>query len=124
MKRAIPAAVSMAALAAVAADALAPGKYSGGYELQSRTGMIPVAVVLDIKEVSKDKVKGTVLMNGTGGCDGDYPMEGRYRKGELSMKSTEKRGRANDCGFTMKAKLEGDKLVGKTGGGRDLTLKR
>jgi hypothetical protein len=124
MKRIVLAALSLAALGATAAEPPAPGKYSGGYDLQSRTGVSHVSVVLDVKEVAKDKVSGTVAMNGTGGCDGDYPMEGRYLNDELSLKSTKKSGRAGDCAFSMKVKPEGDSLVGKTGGGRDLTLKK
>ena len=122
MKRTVIATLCMPALAALAADTLAPGKYAGGYELQTRTGPARVSIQLDIAEVKNDKVTGTVAMIGSGGCDGDYPMEGKYSKGSLSLRSTQKSGRAGDCSFNFKVKPEGDKLVGKTGGGRDLTL--
>lgn len=124
MKRTLLAAIVASAFAATAADTLAPGKYSGNYEIQSRTGPVTASVVVDIKEVTKDKVTATSTVNGTGGCDGDVPMEGKFTKGTLSLKSTQKYGRAGDCTFNFKVKPEGDKLVGKTGGGRDLTLSR
>jgi len=122
MKRSLFAAFALSALAAGAADTLAPGKYAGTYDLQTRTGPVQVSIQLDITEVKKDHVAGTVAMMGSGGCDGDYKMAGKYAKGSLSLKSTEKSGRAHDCNFNFKVKPEGDKLVGKTGGGRDLTL--
>ena len=122
MKRSLLAAFALSALAASGADTLAPGKYAGNYEIQSRTGPVTASVVLEIKEVTKDKVTATSTVNGTGGCDGDVPMEGKYSHGMLSLKSTHKYGRAGDCTFNFKVKLEGDKLVGKTGGGRALTL--
>ena len=122
MKRTLLAALALAAFPAAAADTLATGKYSGNYEIQSRTGPVTASVVVDIKEVSKDKVTATGTVQGTTGCDGDFPMDGKFSKGTLSLKSTQKYGRAGDCTFNFKVKPEGNKLVGKTGGGRALTL--
>jgi hypothetical protein len=126
MKRsALPlAALLAAATLAYAATPLAPGTYTGGYELSTRTGNTTVGIALEVTEVKKDKVAGTLRMSKNGACDGEYPMAGTYKDGTLAMKSTKKSGRAGDCSFNFKAKNEGDKLVGKTGGGRELTLKK
>lgn len=112
------------AIGSAAAQSNLVGKYNGSYTLKTRTGDTQVGVRLDVKEVQGDKVKGTAELNGTGGCDGAYPMEGKLSKARLSLKSTEKSGRAKDCSFGVNLKQDGDKLVGKTAGGRELTLAR
>jgi hypothetical protein len=77
----------------------------------------------DVQEVAKDgKVTGEVLMSNNGACDGTYPMAGKLAASSLSLKSTKKSGRAGDCSFGMNLRLEGDKLAGKTTGGRAITL--
>jgi hypothetical protein len=115
---------SLAFTAAHAADSLTPGKYSGGYERTTRTGANTIGLEVDIKEVSGNKVKGVALMSRNGSCDGEYPMEGTFKGGKLSLKATQRGGKAGDCGFSFTASLEGNKLVGKTHGGSALTLSR
>lgn len=107
------------------ADAVLAGTYKGSYQLATRTGNTNVGITLDVKEVSKEgKVKGEVLMSNNGACDGTYPMGGNLAAGKISLKSTKKSGRASDCSFGMNLRLEGDKLVGKTAGGRAITLSK
>ena len=116
-------ALLLASGAAASADAVLAGKYKGNYTLATRTGNVDVGITLDVKEVAKDgKVTGDVLMTNNGACDGTYPMGGKLAASNLSLKSTKKSGRAGDCSFGMNLKLQGDKLVGKTTGGRAITL--
>jgi hypothetical protein len=114
--------LAFAAPHALAADALEPGKYTGAYDVQTRTGSGSVGVDLDIKEVKAGKVKAVALVSRNGACDGEYTMEGTYKAGKLSLKATQRAGRSGDCNFGFTASPDGNKLVGKTAGGRALTL--
>ena len=119
--------VAIAAIPAMAQESKLAGKYTGSYTLKTRTGDTQVGVKLDVKEVDGNKVKGTAELQGSGACDGTYPMAGKLIKASLttsslSLKSTEKGGRAKDCSFGVNLKPDGDKLVGKTAGGRSITF--
>jgi hypothetical protein len=109
---------------AIAADALTAGKYSGGYDVQTRTGPGTVGLDLDIKEIDGSKVKAVAVTTRNGACNGEYPMAGTYKDGKLTLKATQRSGSGGDCNLAFTANVEGSKLVGKTSGGRALTLTR
>jgi len=122
MKLARIAGLLLLAAGSLAARAEVSGSYSGSYELQTRNGVRNVGVKLDVLEVKGENVKAKVLMSANDACSGEYPMAGKLKKAHLTLHSTQKSGRAGDCTFSLSGDFEGDKLVGKTGGGRTLIL--
>ena len=132
MKR-IHAAAALIGLALACAALAQPniaGKYSGNYTRTTREGDALVGVILEIREVVDGKVKGTVQTwgaasdSGSGGCDGTYPVEGTLTDNTLRLRTTAQGGRAKDCWFTVGLMVEGDRLVGKTQGGRPVRLRK
>ena len=91
-----------------------PGKYVGSFPVQTNLGMQEVGVTVVIDSVEEGKVKGTATMGGRG-CAGDYPFEGTVKGEAIGLRGTQKGGRAGDCSFGFKGKIEGNRLVGNIG---------
>lgn len=110
--------IGFAVLAAMCACAYAQdvvtGKYSGYFTVQTIGGDRNVGLSITLASVEGDVAKGTGTMY-SGACAGDYPFEGTVKDGEVRFVSKTKGGRAGDCGFGFRGKLEGNKLVGKFG---------
>jgi len=110
-------AVMMAAVLAgfcitASADDSIVGKYSGSF--QNDNGK-PVGVALIIDSIQDGRVKGTLTRYRSGkssACEGDYPMEGKLEGDLLAMKSTERQGLGEGCGFSFKVTVSGNKLTG------------
>jgi hypothetical protein len=122
--------LALGTASAALAQADLVGKYSGTYTRTTREGDALVGVVLEVREVVDGKVKGTVQTwgassdSGSGGCDGTYPVEGTLAGSTLRLRTTAQGGPAKDCWFTVGLMVEGDRLVGKTRGGRPVRLRK
>jgi hypothetical protein len=91
-----------------------PGKYVGSFPVQTNLGMQEVGVTVVINTVEDGKVKGTATLGGRG-CAGDYPFEGTIKGDAIGLRGTQKGGRAGDCSFGFKGKVDGNRLVGTMG---------
>ena len=101
------------------------GHYSGSYETTNINGnAVRVGVELTITSVEGNRVTGKVVRNSRNLCQGEYPMEGQIRKGELRMKATKRGGALGDCSFRIRVTPEGSKLVGTTNAGKPLYLSK
>lgn len=112
-------AVSFAALcigcltaSAVAQDSVV-GRYNGSFTTQGINAVVR-SVSIVITSVEDGKVTGTGIRTG-GPCAGEYPLEGTFKGDEIRLRATKKGGPAGDCGFGFVGKVEGTKLVGKSG---------
>jgi len=101
------------ASAVFAQDTLA-GRYTGSFDFQTNAGLQKVGVTVVIDSVEDGKVKGTATLGGRA-CAGDYPFEGILKGESIGLRGTTKGGRAGDCSFGFKGKVEGNKLVGTYG---------
>jgi len=90
------------------------GTYNGNYEIQTNRGPQRFGVTMVIDNVENGKVKGTATLQ-QGSCRGDYPIEGSVKGDIIGVRSTEKGGRAGDCGFGFRGKIDGNRLVGHMG---------
>lgn len=99
------------------------GKYSGTFTVPTLTGDRQIGLELTIASVEGGKVKGAARSYSRS-CGGDFPVEGTYEGSKLEIRSTAKFGPAGDCSFRMRLTVEGNKLVGETGGGRPIQLSK
>ena len=94
------------------------GKYSGAYISTTNHGDERQGLTLEITSVDGEIVKGKAVRTARGKnvrCNGEYPVEGPVKGNELSLKSTEKGGRTEDCRVNLKLTVESNKLVGTMG---------
>lgn len=95
------------------------GSFQGGKNNNKTNG-----VSLIIESVENGIVKGTATRFQKGACNGDYLMEGELSGKTLTMKSTEKGGRLEDCSFGINVTQDGNTLVGKTHKGQPIQLSK
>ena len=116
MKIVFGAVVILCLSSAVFAQQTIIGKYTGTFVTLTRSGDRAQGLTLEIASVEGDIVKGKATRYPSGqaglGCQGEYPVEGTLKANELILKSTEKGGRAADCGMNLNLNVEGNKLVG------------
>ena len=124
-------AITLVAFASVASgQELRTGKWTGTRVEPTNAGGRPTGLVLVIHDIQAEVVKATATetyqVHGNGGpaCSGDYRMEGKYRDNKLRLRSTSTTARSSDCRLSLNLSLEGDKLVGTTGGGYPVMLSR
>lgn len=104
------------------AQELAPGKYTGSYDITQAQGA-KVSLVLDIKSIDNGTITGTGERyginryghRGTGGCNGAFPLAGTVKGDEVDVRAAEKFGAGGDCQFRLRGKASGTKIVGKVG---------
>jgi hypothetical protein len=120
MRIAAVAAASLFSLTAFGQEpVLETGTYSGTY--QGAGSNTRITITLNVQSVTDGLVKGTARRNtsnmrgATPACDGEYPVQGTFKDGQLAVRETAKGGKTGDCGIGVRAKLQGNKLVGKSG---------
>ena len=114
--------VFTAGASVASAQELAPGKYTGTYDVTQAQGA-KVSLVLDIKSVDNGTITGTGERHGitrygkrsSGGCTGAFPLAGTVKGDELDVRSAEKFGAGGDCQFRLRGKVSGNKILGKVG---------
>ncbi|MHB1427544.1 MAG: hypothetical protein ACYCVW_02475 [Rhodocyclaceae bacterium] len=97
------------------------GTYSGSASLRNNK---TAGIRLLIDSVENGVVKGTASRFQRGSCNGDYPVEGALKDGNLIMKASEKGGPAADCNFKLNVKVIGEKLVGTWIGDQPIELSK
>jgi hypothetical protein len=100
------------------------GKYTGSVTYPGKRGDTQLGLELVIESIESGSVKATADYFTGGKCAGQYPMVGRYAGNKLQLKSTEKVGRAADCGLILNLAVEGNKLLGTTYGGHRVQLSK
>jgi len=105
---------------AYAQDSSLLGTYSGSAALNNKTA----GIRLTIEGIENGVVKGTASRFQKGACNGDYPLEGTLKDGNLIMKASEKGGSAGDCNFRINVKVVGEKLVGTWIGDQPIELSK
>jgi hypothetical protein len=90
---------------------------------RTNQGLQVTGLVVIIDSVEGGAVKGSLTIMGSQ-CPGDYPFEGKLGDGKLQLHTTEKGGRAGDCGLRLNLTVEGNKLKGTTGAGHQAELSR
>lgn len=120
----IVAGIALAGAIAQAQDSLV-GTYTGAYSASSPTGNTRQnGVKLVIDSAENGVVRGTATLDTGGPCSGNYAMAGKLAGGRLVMRSTRQSGAAGDCPFGLNVAMEGNKLVGSTGGGYPIQLSK
>lgn len=92
------------------------GTYRGNVIFPGRLGDTPLGLVLAIESVQDGVVKANADYSTRGSCSDRFPMEGKLEENKLTLRETKKFGRAGDCTLFLNLSVEGNKLVGKTGG--------
>lgn len=110
-----------AALTVYAQDSSLLGTYSGSAALKNNK---TAGVRLTIEGIENGVVKGTASRFQKGACNGDYPLEGTLKDGNLVLKASEKGGPAGDCNFKINVKVVGEKLVGTWIGDQPIELSK
>ncbi len=105
------------------------GRYTGNLLVNTQSqGTQSVGLALVIDSVEGGVVKGTATRFATGkvgrGCAGSFPMEGKLEDKKLALHSTGKSGGAGDCSLRLNLSVEGNKLIGTSGGGNAIELSR
>ncbi len=94
------------------------GKYSGTFNLTTRTGAHGIAITMEITNAANGKLQGKANRHSAGragtGCAGEYKLEGTYQDNKLEITS-EAGGPAKDCILHFHLVAEGNKLRGKMG---------
>ena len=124
-RTAVALAIAAAIFAPTLVDAQEPvtGKYTGNYMRKTNQGLQTTGLVIVIESVDGGMVKGAATISGSQ-CAGDYPIEGKFGDGKMQLRTTEKGGRAEDCGLRLNLVVEGNKLRGTTGAGHPAELSR
>jgi hypothetical protein len=94
------------------------GKYSGSYPGRSTSGAnaMSLGIVIEIKSVEGDAIKGTISQVGSWRpCRGESPAEGTHKDGQVVLTALNEIG-PTGCGKPrFKGTLDGNNLVGKWG---------
>ncbi len=112
--------VSLCLLPTVHAQDLA-GKYVGSFDFPGPYGDARIGLTLVIQSVEQGKVRAKATVDGRA-CAGDYVMQGTSRRSELRLRSTS--GPRADCGLGLSLTRQDSGLVGTTGGGHKVKLKK
>jgi hypothetical protein len=122
----------------VANSQAAPAKADGAKSSQGSRGEAPVhgryvgnlftnsemvGLTLVISGFNDGVVTGTATLGGRG-CNGAYPMQGRYQSNKLSLRATRNGGPAGDCPLNFALNVLGDTLVGATDSGDKVQLRK
>jgi hypothetical protein len=108
-----------------AQDSAVIGTYRGNVMFPGRFGETPLGLVVVIEAVEDGLVKANADYSTRGPCADRFPMEGKLQENKLTLREAKKFGRAGDCTLLLNLSVEGNKLVGKTGGpGHPVTLSK
>lgn len=114
-------AMSMTVAMSAYSQDLLLGTYSGSASLKNNK---TAGIRLLIEGIENGVVKGVASRFQKGACNGDYPVEGTLKDGNLIMKAPEKGGSAGDCNFKLNVKVVGEKLVGTWIGDQPIELSK
>ena len=104
----------------VAAQELAPGKYTGQINFTWVGKPMQEMVTLSVDKVQGNQIEGVAWV-GTKRCQVDTPVQGRL-DGDV-LKVTGKAVK-EDCGIRWELKVVGNKLEGTTPGGSTISLSK
>ena len=104
----------------VAAQGLAPGKYTGNINFMWVGKPMQEMVTLTLDKVEGNQIQGVAWV-GTKRCQVDTPVQGRL-DGDV-LKVTGKAVK-EDCGIRWELKVVGNKLEGTTPGGSTISLSK
>ena len=104
----------------VAAQELAPGKYTGNMNFLWSGKPMQEMVTLTIDKVEGNQIEGVAWV-GTKLCRVDTPVQGQLNGDTLKVT-----GKAvkQDCGIRWELKVKGNKLEGTTPGGSTIVLSK
>lgn len=97
------------------------GRYTGNFVDSASSEFIGLTLV--ISSVDDGVVKGTATLGGRD-CDGNYPMQGTFRNGQLDLRAPRNGGPAGDCPLSLSLSAQGGRLIGAMGNGSKVQLSK
>jgi hypothetical protein len=97
------------------------GTYSGTHSANIGNKTSGLSLVIDGVEGELVKVTAT---SSSRHCGGTFPMEGTLKGNKLTLSATAGHGQGGGCRLRLNLSVEGNKLIGTTGGGGPVELSK
>jgi hypothetical protein len=102
--------------ASAAVESMLIGAYKGSFTaLVSGAGFINVGLEINIDHAAQGRIRGHGIYYAKS-CRDKFPVDGIYRGNQIRIRSASKFGPVGDCSISLNLTIDGNRLVGHTGG--------